>query len=297
MLPKISGIIDKWMGIPLKSGMLFWTGGCLAYICKIDELSLFWKQINSVSTEQKTIVILAFLMILAISEGIIRRFDTFVLRVLEGYHWPRIIRRRRVNYINKMILEKEKRFQILANNPSRDGQERYEFVKLDRLLMYTPKEELRLPTRLGNFLRAVELRPYDKYGLDVFVCWPHLWMLLPDHVRKEISEARENLDAAVHIWMWGFLFIIWTVWAWWAIPAAILIIYFAYRWIWQCVKLYAQLVETAFDLHRNLLYKELRLSLPANPAEEIKQGKLLTEYLWRGSDEQTPVFTEPVKDD
>lgn len=297
MLPKISGIMEKWMGIPLKSGMLFWTGGCIAYTCKIGGLTPLWKQIGSLDAAQKTLLILALLLIMAISEGLIRRFETFVLRVLEGYHWPGKIRQWRVRDINKWFQEEENRFQKLADNSLSNAQEAYEFAQLDRLIMYMPKEELRLPTRLGNFLRAVELRPLEKYGLDAFVCWPHLWLLLPDHVRQEISQTRENLDDAVHIWIWGFLFIIWTVLAWWAIPAAILIMCIAYKWICQAAHIYGQLVEAAFDLYRHLLYKELRSPLPSNPAEETEQGRRLTEYLWRGSDEQTPVFIDPVNHD
>lgn len=61
------------------------------------------------------------------------------------------------------------RFQVLAqkgigNLSPKEGQE---YIRLDRRLMRIPNSPaLRMPTRLGNTLRAAELRPRDKYGLE-----------------------------------------------------------------------------------------------------------------------------------
>lgn len=69
--------------------------------------------------------------------------------------------------------------------------------------MQFPSQPNRLmPTKLGNILRAAESRPYDKYGLDAVICWSRLWLLLPDGVKKELQEARSNLNTAARFWLW-----------------------------------------------------------------------------------------------
>ncbi|WP_392533732.1 hypothetical protein [Nostoc sp. C117] len=152
-----------------------------------------------------------------------------------------------------------------------------------------------MPTKLGNILRAAESRPYDKYGLDAVICWSRLWLVLPDGVKKELQEARSSLNTAPRFWLWSLLFIVWTVWAWWAVPAGLLGLIFAYYWTVDAAGVYCSLLESAFDLYRLELYKSLRWPIPINPKQEQESGKQLTIYLLRGSDQDRPIFT-PLKD-
>lgn len=84
-----------------------------------------------------------------------------------------------------------------------------------------------MPTRLGNTLRAAEQRPLEKYGLDAIVCWSRLLLLLPDAVKQELNAARADLNTAARLWLWSLLFIIWSVWGWWATPLGLLSALFA----------------------------------------------------------------------
>jgi hypothetical protein len=59
--------------------------------------------------------------------------------------------------------------------------------------------------------------------------------------------------------------------------------------------IYGDLLESAFDLYRTLLYKSLRWKLPRNPTEERELGKGLTDYLWRGFTDPEPTFEELEK--
>ena len=152
-----------------------------------------------------------------------------------------------------------------------------------------------LPTQLGNLLRASEARSLERYGLDAVVCWPRLWLLLPDHTRKELQTARGALNQAVRNWLWSSLFLIWTLFAWWVPLVAILCACLSYRMALTAAAVYVDLLESTFDLHRHLLYPALRHQPPTNPAQEVNDGKKLTEYLWRGPDpDQTmPDFYDP----
>src|SRR5262249_9746917 len=146
-----------------------------------------------------------------------------------------------------------------------------------------------MPTRLGNILRAAEGQPGDKYGLDAVICWPRLWLILPGDVREELVRARIRLDSAVSACNWAVLFVIFTPWLPWA-PAAGAAFAVAgyYVWVLDRSRLFGDLIDATFDLHRHALYQALRWPLPANPAAERRAGRALTDYLWRGSDAEEP---------
>jgi len=80
----------------------------------------------------------------------------------------------------------------------------------------------------------------------------------------------------------------------WAVPVGLLLTLLSYRWMLQAAEIYGELIESAFDIHRILLYKSLRWHLPENPADEHKQGKIITAYLFRGSDTTEPKFTNNI---
>ncbi|WP_069472620.1 hypothetical protein [Candidatus Marithrix sp. Canyon 246] len=279
--------IDKGITILIKSGVLFWLGGLIAWLYHhgygpIDLIEL----INSTSKSVLIVTILSIIIIIAIISSILSRFDTVIIRILEGYYLPKWI----IKWQNKIIERKQQRFQELAQKnykglPPLSRSEFAEYADLDWQLMYIPKLEQRLPTRLGNLLRAIESRPGEKYGLNIFICWPRLWLILPESVKTELTTARANLEATARIWLWGLLFLVWTIYSYWAIAISIITIILAYRWMLQAAATYGQLIESSFDLYRHELYKQLRWKLPSNAAEEKQQGKDLTSYLWRGSED------------
>jgi hypothetical protein len=302
----------------LKSGFFFWMGGLIAWFWHIIDwqavfdkfnsstpapLSLiktewqpFWYWINNdLMPEHGILLVFTILFIMTLMTVMIKQFGSIILRLLEGYYWPPQLRTWVIERKQRGYEKKEQRFQYLANkaydNPhALTREEREEYVHLDKEFMSLPNLDQRMPTQLGNILRAAEQRPHDKYGLDVIVCWPRLWLMLPDTIKAELTEAHNNLNDAAQIWIWGFPFFIWTIWAWWAIPVALLLMFIAYYWIIQTADIYGQLLESSFDLYRSLLYKSLRWPLPNNPMEEYKQGQQLTAYLWRGSEQTTPSF-------
>lgn len=115
---------------------------------------------------------------------------------------------------------------------------------------------------------------------------------MPEVTCKEITEARNRLDANVRLVVWSVLFLIWCVWAWWwVVPAAVIVMAWGYGRALAVAGTYAELLKAAFDVYRLELYKSLRWPLPANPEEEHRLGRQLTAYLQRGSDSSTPSFS------
>jgi hypothetical protein len=112
-----------------------------------------------------------------------------------------------------------------------------------------------------------------------------MWLLLPESARQEITDARRQLNLAASVVVWGLLFCLWAIWTWWALLVGVAVSALAYYiWVLSSAQLYGDLLESAFDLYRKCLYDALRWPIPKNPAEELKLGSALTEYLWRGSD-------------
>jgi hypothetical protein len=140
-----------------------------------------------------------------------------------------------------------------------------------------------MPTRLGNVLRAAEQRPSVKYGLDVAVTWPMLWLLLDKDTREEVANARSALNGSVTLLLWAVLSLVWTALAWWVAPIAVgvaLAVY--YVPVLSSAQVYGDLMGSVYDIRRTCLYDALRWPLPATPAGEQKDGRALTMYLWRG---------------
>ncbi|MBD3308979.1 hypothetical protein GF339_21410 [candidate division KSB3 bacterium] len=299
MIPKLDNLVEGWFVIPLKSGLFFWVGGGLAYIWHRGGWKAFWKTFSLIDLEKTNLAVVllfvGFVLIMAVASSLLKHFDDVILRALEGYYWPSGVLIRWTRWQDQKWREKETRRQTLTNDlhnkKELSRKERDELADLERQLMHLPEKDNRLPTRLGNTLRGYEQRPREKYGLDAFVCWPRLWILLPKEVREEVSLARNNLDTAIHTWIWSLLFLVWGIWALWAIVVGLVLTFFSYRWILQAARIYGQLVEASFDIHRFALYESLHWPLPTNPAEERPRGKQLTAYLWRGSEEPKPEFT------
>ncbi len=286
-------LAEQWIANLFTPAFIFWSGGLLAYIHRNGWDSLARHFPDSKLEPLQVSILAIVLIVVLLSSLFVQRFDTEVLRGLEGY-WYGIFRR-----LGKPILQRATDRQIKQRNdalaqwrslyPKHKAQQlaandRAEFVRYDRKLRQFPiLEEDFLPSRLGNILRAAERRPFNRYGLDTIVCWPRLWLLLPDGTKKDLLESRAELNNGVRLFSWSILFLVWSFWSLWAIPCGIISACFAYSWILDSATLYGDLLESAFDLYRFSIYQSLRFPLPKTIAEEEAMGLKITEYLFRGT--------------
>ncbi|MBA3922100.1 MAG: hypothetical protein H0X31_10535 [Nostocaceae cyanobacterium] len=283
-----SKLAEQWVATLLTPAFVFWAGGAAALLQHFG-----WTPVSTWFTQQPEPLQIALLIgvfcLIAASAFVVQRFDLPVLKFLEGYWHPWLRRPRswfiaRVGKRNQRISD---HWQQLARlDPAQlTAEQRDEFVQLDWQQIHLPPPNQLMPTRLGNILRAAEQRPLEKYGLDAIICWSRLWLLLPEPAKKDLQEARADLNTAARVWLWSLLFIVWTIWAWWAAPLGIISAAFAYYyWALEAATTYGDLVEAVFDLYRHRLYQSLRWRLPTEPNEERRVGRELTEYLWRGFD-------------
>ncbi len=280
-----SKFAEQWVATLLTPAFVFWAGGIAAGLQRFG-----WKGISAWFKQQPEPLQIALLIgsfcVIATSAFVVQRFDLPVLRCLEGYWhpWLRPLRRCFIARQAKRSQRIDDRWQTLTriDRAQLTSEQRDEFVQLDWEQNHLPLTDQLMPTRLGNVLRAAEQRPLEKYGLDAIICWSRLWFLLPDGVKTDLQTARADLNTAARFWLWSVLFIVWTIWAWWAILLGIISAIFAYSWAIEVATTYGNLIEAAFDLYRDRLYQSLRWHLPADPNEERRVGRELTQYLWRG---------------
>ncbi|MDX1978959.1 MAG: hypothetical protein SFV51_01725 [Bryobacteraceae bacterium] len=285
---------EEWIG-GLTHAFLFWAGGLAAWACRNGwyagwtELVTAWRELPE---GVGWVLVVAAVLVVRASSRIVEQFDLPVLRLLEGYYDSA----EPGDFGVKDVKDRYQELSQIQGSRALNSEQRRELAELEANLRHIPaRDEDRMPTRLGNTLRAAERRPLEKYGLDVAVCWPRLWMLLPKEAREDLSEFRTKLDEAARAWVWSMLFLLSTYWAWWAFPVGVLSAVFAYWRAVDAAETYGDLLESAFDVHRNKLYEAVRWAKPANAAAELQAGRALTEYLLRGSDSPALIFSDPAR--
>jgi hypothetical protein len=290
-------LTQKWALAIFTPAFVFWVGGLGTWVWRFG-----WVSLEEWFTQQSDTTIIAFmigsLIVVVVSAAVAQRFVLPMLRFAEGY-WPRPLsplRRVLVAQNVERIAQDRGRWRELDSRglDKLTADELQEHARLDQRLMRVPAVDNRLmPLKLGNILRAAEERPRDKYGLNAIVCWPRLWLILSAEVKTELTAARTSIDTWTLAGFWGLLFMVWGVWAWWAPLVGLLSAFTAYRGMLAAAEVYADVIESVFDVHRRILYQALRWPLPDNPAAEWQSGKQLSSYLWRGSHQPQPTFTDP----
>jgi hypothetical protein len=299
-------LAERWLALLFSPALAFWTGGLAALAWRYLRMPVQqhgwhhvlagWQPtIGGLPVIVQGALVVSLLTGITLSAVVVQWLSFPALRLLAG-DWPpwllsisAPIQRAR---LRRIANDREQlRAYAARNKATLTARERRKYHELDRRYVQTPADPSRQTvTRLGNALRAYEGRPIAHYGLDAAVCWPHLWLLLPDTVRQDVAQARIRLNSATQTCLWGILFTGWTALAYWALPVGLLISIFGYRRAFAASISYGKLFAASFDVHRNLLYHALRWPLPDSPAHEWRSGSELTHYLHYGSRSTKPLF-------
>jgi hypothetical protein len=296
-------LADRWATAVLSPICTVWVGGILIWLARLDrKFGGAGATIRALSRDMKMVpaavvfgCLLAGLIVIILSGFAVQASARTVLRILEGY-WPPILdplaRRLRSHYERRASDVTDRLRELAANSPSQlSATDLAERARLQRLHHRTPVQRSALmPTRLGNTLRASEARTRNRYGLDPMICWPRLWLLLPESSKSDVTAAYSALCSCAQWFVASLLLMIWIPWSWWALPAGLLVAFIAYSRLPAAAESFGEVIESCFDVHRGLLYQAVRWPRPTSPQDERKRGAQLNTYLYAGSSHAAPIF-------
>ncbi|MER0241291.1 hypothetical protein AAHZ94_04480, partial [Streptomyces sp. HSW2009] len=144
------------------------------------------------------------------------------------------------------------------------------------------------PTWCGDRLNAVAVRLERDQHLDLATTWPHLWLILPEETRTEITAARQALTRAATLAAWAVLYLLLTAWWWPAALVATAIALTAQARTRAATHTYALLLEATTRVHAHHLAGHLGLDPTGPLTPDI--GDTLTRYL-------TPTSPPPPNED
>ncbi len=291
----IEGLASRWVASLLLPALVYWGSGAVFYAWRIG-LPAAQAWLDTIALTEGVALAVAGLLGLAGSGWLVQQATTPALRLAEGY-WPGPLRALRFARARRLAEEKQRmqeRWNKLAERYQNDRagmtlEEMDEYARLDaRLVMTCPrKANLFMPTRLGNVLRTAEEYPQVRYGLEIRLTFPRLWLLLPKNMRAELSTARLALDERTRLLVWAALYLLWAPLNLWALPVAVVLGAIAYGGMYAAAGVYGELLCSAYDLYRFELYRALHLALPARAGDEEAAGQALTLFLHRGQSPDT----------
>lgn len=134
------------------------------------------------------------------------------------------------------------------------------------------------PFWLGDRIAVVDTRIWQTYRLDLTSAWPRLWLTLPEDVRTEIGTARARLAGATRLAAWAAGYLAVGV-VWWWPSAAVGFVTAATAWRRGRVAgaAFAELAESAVDLHGRQLAEGLGIPCAGTLTEDI--GSAITALL------------------
>jgi hypothetical protein len=291
-------LAERWLTALFSPACLFWLAGALARLNSggwatvqaegwVGAASSWTKELRALPVLVQGLAVVASLLLLTLSGLLLQFLSRPAVRLLEGYGTSRGLHRLLRERLGRRADRDIELLRPLAARQTADldADELEVREKLVRAMRSIPLDAARrMPTRLGNLLRASEDRVRAHYGLDPVTCWPRLWLVMPDAARTEVVAARRSLYLSVQVWVAAVACVVWSVWSLWVFLLSIVAAATTYRgFVLSAARQYAEIVEVCFDVYRRELYNSLRLPLPENPLAEYQAGRRLTTYLVAGS--------------
>jgi hypothetical protein len=234
-------LADKWLGLLALPGALFLavvaTARALGQPNALD-VSLLVRQVTTwahdpaVTTVGGQVVLLLAALAMSVAVGLVARvLGAAIERVVlaaDWNSWPRpahALARRRT-------LARQSRWDEAHRDYSARWAEAAHAMALNRQLEPDTRRHAALrartsvamerpdrPTWSGDRIHGVSVRLLRDHRLDLALLWPHLWLVLPDQERNEITAARTAMTRGTELGAWAVLYAPVT-YLWW--PAGVI---------------------------------------------------------------------------
>jgi hypothetical protein len=211
-----------------------------------------------------------------------------LVQLLEGYWWGLPFGSRlahwATNRFRKEWKEARKTLNRTRNAPHWDWKAKNSRRYAQFRLSWLPRgEDQLLPTDLGNTLWRGETQAGDRYRLELDVVLPRLTPLMEPDVLGDLSDLRNQLDAAVRLCMAAGVatavsvgLLLWHgPWLFLAL-AMYLLSWACYRSGVAAARRFSLSLAAAIDLYHLKLYDALSLKRPVDLKQERRRNALLS---------------------
>ncbi|KAA9158556.1 hypothetical protein FPZ12_022200 [Amycolatopsis acidicola] len=271
-------LADKWLGLLALPGALYLAvvavAGALGQSHALDVPQLVrqvtaWAHAPAAGTVGGQVVLLLALLAGSVMTGLVARvLGAGIERVVlaAGWHsWPRWIR----PLAQWRTLARRRRWDNAHAGYSAAWTEAAQAKALGRKVDAEPRhaalrarsaiaaERPDRPTWSGDRIHGVSERLRRDHRLDLALLWPHLWLVLPEQERTEITAARTSITRATELGAWALLYAPLVILWWPAGVVAVVLAIGARGRVRATTDTYAQLVEAAVRLHTRDLAERL----------------------------------------
>lgn len=161
-----------------------------------------------------------------------------------------------------------------------------------RYSRYPPLAQWVMPSALGNMMRSSETHAFQRYRIDSAVVWPRLYAVLPPDFRTELAVSKTRVDGAVASLTLALLFTVSgtavaALTLPWHAPLLCLALgsavsWAAHRGLLRSAAPYAELVRSAFDLHRGLVIDAVGWTRATSFGAERRQWAQICRLWYQG---------------
>lgn len=291
-------LAERWVGLLAVPGLLFvscaWAGLRLGWAYALDlrllasKASALGASLNKASGPAQILAIVA-LLLAAAGVGLIVQALTAPLRAWWLGQWPTGLRwaarwrtRARAGRWVRLV-EHRQQLQRRYPLPDRTPEQQHDVDTIaHRINRLSPAKPAR-PTWMGDRIAAVEQISLDRYGLDLRFGWPRLWLVLPEHIRAELTTANGQFATTIVTGAWALPYLVLgTLW-WPALLIALVTGLSAWTRARIAIAELTDLSESAVDLHG----RTLAVALGTAPADSTgsltpAEGQQITRQVRKG---------------
>lgn len=272
-------LAERWLTLLVLPGALFLAGATVARtlgqahaldLGRLTDRITGWAQTPATTTAGGQVILLGAVLAAAAAAGLAAQgLGTLIQRTVlaaDWRTWPGPLRR----WAHARVARRRARWTTAAHHYQRQlDSDASALARTGRRTDPAPRraahhavqrisaEEPGRPTWSGDRIHSTALRLERDQHLDLPLVWPHLWLVLPDTTRTEITAAEQALTRATTLGGWALLYAPLTACWWPAAPLTAALALTASHRLRTAADTYARLVEAAARLYTTDLAVQL----------------------------------------